>query len=288
MKHMKTKFLIAGSMIMILSSCYTPRFAYSPTAHNVPVLTERNDSKLAFNYSTNADSRSSDDKYSRNRANGYDVQGAYAITSHVGLQGSYFSRYEKTISNASNDNYFDSSVISYNRHLFEFGAGYFTPIDTRQKIFFQVFGGVGFGKFDFTDNGKDINQNIYHRFHNADITKFYLEPAIIFRNTEVFAASLSTRFSLVNFRNIQTNYIQPEKEHFKLDSLDRYSSIFFEPAFVNSYGFNKLPGLRIEYQLGLSLLMSREILDYRRFNFSIGLVFDIPKLIRGAAIKSKD
>ena len=249
-------------------------------------LQKKNDSKLAVDYSTNADTRSSDSRYHRNRANGYDVQAAYAVTKSIAVQGNYFSRSEATYSNSNN--YFDSSAINYNRHLFEFGAGYFTPIDKKGKIHFQVFGGAGFGRFTINENGTDNNHLPYTRFHNTNITKFYLEPAITFKSAEVFAASLSTRFSIIQFRNIQTDYTQPEKESFNLDSIGRNAIVFFEPAFVNSFGFNKLPGLRIEYQLGLSLLMSRTMVDYRTFNFSIGLVFDIPKLIRAAGNKRSD
>lgn len=274
------RFVFATLAIVSLAACYTPRFAYSPTAHNVPVLTEKNDSKLAFNYSTNADARSTENSYDRNRANGADIQAAYAITPHVGVQASYFTRKETTYDNSA-DFGFDSSVIRYKRNLFELGAGYFTPINDSKKVMFQVFGGIGFGRFTFNDNGKDNNQLPYYRFHNADIFKYYLEPAISFRSREVFAASLSTRFSVVKFRNVQSNYTQVEKQDYKLDSINRYSSIFFEPAFVNSYGLNNLPGIRLEYQLGLSFLMSRQIMDYRTFNFSIGLLFDIPKLIKG-------
>ncbi len=281
------RLVFASLAIVSLAACYTPRFAYSPTAHNVPVLAEKNDSKLGINYSTNADARATENSYDRNKARGADIQGAYAITQHIGVQASYFTRKETTYDNSA-DFGFDSSVIRYKRNLFELGAGYFTPINENKKVMFQVFGGVGFGRFTFTDNGKDNNQLLYSRFHNADIFKYYLEPAISFRSKEVFAASLSTRFSVVKFRNVQTNYSQVEKQDYKLDSINRYASVFFEPAFVNSYGFNKLPGLRLEYQLGLSFLMSRQIMDYRTFNFSVGLLFDIPKLIKGLNNKNNN
>ncbi len=272
-------------LTLVLTGCYTPRYVYSPSAHNVPVLFEKNDSKISFNYSTNMDTRATNSKYDRNRANGYDVQAAYALTKNIGIQGSYFARKEMTYNN-SLDNFFDSSVIRYKRSLFEFGIGYFTQIDTKQKVMFQIFGAVGFGKSDFTDTGLDENQLLYSRIHNAELTKYYLEPTISFRNKAVFAASLSTRFSLISFRNVKTNYSQREKEYFKLDSIGRGPSMFFEPAFVNSYGFNKLPGLRIEYQLGLSLLLSKNFIDYRRFNFSLGLVLDLPKLFKGPGQKN--
>ena len=231
------RIILTVITLLILVSCNTPRFAYSPNAHNVPVLKEKNDSKLAFNYSTNADTRSSNDKYSRNKANGFDIQGAYAVTPSVAVQAAFFSRSERVSSN--DQSYFDSSVIRYKRNLFEFGAGYFTPIDKKGRIHFQAFGGVGFGKVTINDNGRDNNQLPYARFFDANLTKFYAEPAVTFKSSEVFAASLSTRFSVIKFSNTKTNYAQAEKEEFHLDSISRNAIVFFEPAFVNSFGFNK-------------------------------------------------
>ena len=292
MNHTKNQILFAVISIMLFASCDTPRYAYSPNAHNMPLLAKQFDSKISASYSTNADitsnSSNNSNKYSRNRSNGYDLQGAVAVTNHIGVQGNYFSRTERTNGNAYNG---DSSVVRYKRSLAEFGAGYFTSINKRNKIFFQVFAGIGFGKLSLTDASRDNNGIQYNRFYKSDIRKYYIEPAIIFRSKEVFAASISTRISIIDFKNVNTDYTQDEKMSYKLDSLNRYSTVFFEPAFVNSFGFNKLPGFRIEYQLGFSVpidLNSQPILDYRPFNFSLGLVFDIGKLIKGMANKNKD
>ncbi len=281
---MRLFFLVV--VIVFFASCDTPRYAYSPNAHNVPLLAKQGDSKVSANYSTNADVQESDNNYNRNRSNGYDLQGAIAVTNNIAIQGSYFSRREKSYGNSYNA---DTSTVRYKRSMYEFGAGYFTSIHKKQKVFFQVFAGVGFGKLGITDIGSDFNGTPFNRFYNSDIRKYYLEPAIIFRNKEVFAASLSTRFSVIDFKNVRTDYSLEEKQNYHLDSLNRFATVFFEPAFVNSYGFNKLPGLRIEYQLGLSLALDPDaIMDYRPFNFSLGLVFDIGKLIKGPAEKSAD
>ncbi|MEP7164492.1 MAG: hypothetical protein ABI741_07355 [Ferruginibacter sp.] len=295
MRHMGNKLSMGFVLVVLLASCDTTRYAYSPNAHNVPLLAKQWDSKVSANYSTNAaniDDQSNSttaNTYSRNRSNGYDLQAALAVTNNIAIQGNYYSRSEKTNGSAYNG---DSSVVRYKRNLAEFGAGYFTSINKKGKIFFQVFGGVGFGKLKLTEAARDFNGVQYTRFYNSDILKYYLEPAIIFRSSkEVFAASISTRFSVINFKRVNTNYTLDEKQTYNLDSLNRYAIYFLEPAFVNSFGFNKLPGFRIEYQLGLSIpldVTSDFILDYRPFNFSIGLSFDIGKLIKGSANKNDD
>lgn len=287
---MKTVLAVI-SLIIVFASCNTPRYAYSPTAHNVPILTRQGDSKLAANYSNNITSTATDDddnQYEKSVSHGFDLQGAVAVTNNIALQANYFYRSEKTTSTSSSYSDFARSSVKYQRRLFEFGAGYFTPVDKKQRMLFQVYAGAGLGKTKIADDGIEFSGIDYHRNYNTNITKFYLEPSITFRMKEIFAATVATRASIVKFRNIETNYSLLEKQDFNLDSLDRFAVAFFEPAFVGSFGFNKLPGFRIELQAGLCVLWEESFIDYRPFNFSVGLVFDIGKLIKGSGGKTGD
>ena len=45
MKKKSVPRLIVVSIIIIGASCNTPRYIYSPAAHNVPVLTKKGDTK---------------------------------------------------------------------------------------------------------------------------------------------------------------------------------------------------------------------------------------------------
>ena len=78
------KYLFAG---LLLSSCYTPRYVYSPSAHNVPLFSKKNDSKIAANYSSNLSLANSSEN--ENDSYGFDLQGAYAISDHWALQANY-------------------------------------------------------------------------------------------------------------------------------------------------------------------------------------------------------
>ena len=275
------------SFAILFANCTTPRYAYSPSAHNVPILAKKQDSKFAAAYSNNLQGKSTDDNnsYSKNNAGGFDLQGAYAITNHIAVQADYFYRKENNSSSHNNAD-FDTSNIRYKRSLFELGAGFFSPLDTKDKILFQFYAGAGFGKTTIGDNGIDQNFLPYSRYYNTNITKYYLEPSVTFRAKEIFAASVATRVSFLKYRNINTNYTLQERQDFNLDSLNRFAIAFFEPAFVGSLGFNKVPGFRIEFQTGLSILWEEDFIDYRPFNFSIGLVFDIGKLIKSSGSAS--
>lgn len=273
---------------MFFMSCYTPRYMYSPPAHNVPVLVKQGDSKLSAAYSSNLSMRSyENNKVNESKNRGFDLQGACAITGNFAIQANYFNRKERNNGDPEKHR-LDSSDINYKRYLTEIGIGYFKSLDTRDLVLFQVFSGAGKGRFSFTDNGKDRNDINYSRSHQADITKFYIQPAMLFRTRGNFSAAISTRFSFIWYGNIKTNYTPAELADYKLDSLAYGVRTFWEPAFVNSIGFKKLPGIMIEYQLGTAILLSRRVIDYRSFNFSLAVVFDLPKLLKGKSGSGKD
>ncbi|MEO5893018.1 MAG: hypothetical protein ABIQ31_22400 [Ferruginibacter sp.] len=282
----KTGYLLVAISIFFVS-CNTPRYMYSPSAHNVPVLVKQGDSKLAANYSTDL----SDDPLTGNSSSGYqrkshgfDLQGAVAITDHFAIQANYFNRSER---NRDSESSYDSADIRYKRHLTEIGFGYLKSMHRRDKVMFQLFAGVGKGSFSFIDNGKDINNVFYTKNHRADVLKVYVQPAFLFRPRENFSLAISTRISFINFRNIQTDYMPDELRDYRLDDLEGGYRTFWEPAFTNTFGFNKLPGVKFEYQFGTSVQMSdRRSIDYRGFNFSLGILLDIPKMFKPARDKN--
>ena len=262
-------------LIVAVTSCYTPRYVYSPAAHNVPIFEKKGDSKLAFNYSANFSTQSAIEDHA---STGIDLQGAYAISNKFALQVNYYQRREKNGGDFSALN-LDSNIIKYTRHLTEIGFGYYHQLKRNRRAIFQVFAGIGLGRFGFTDIGRDQN-NVYHNnFHDAGVTKLYVQPAFTIRKKS-FAASLSSRFSLIFFKDIKTNYTATELDNYKLDSLDYRPRLFWEPSIINTFGFKKLPGLQLEFQVGMSLLESRLFIDYRTFNFSFGIILDPPRLLK--------
>jgi hypothetical protein len=261
---------------VLLISCHAPRYMYNPAAQNVPVLAKKGDSKLAAYYSSNLSGGIFDDDPSRGtreKSRGYDLQGAVALTDNFAIQASYFNRTEL---NEGGGNTIDMATIHYKRNLAELGIGYFTPIGRRDKVLFQVFAGAGKGSSSFTDRGIDQAGIAYVRSHSADVLKLYAQPAFIFRLRENFSIAVSTRLSIINYRNIVTDYTTTEQEEYLLNNLPGGDRAFWEPAFTNSFGFKKLGGVKFEYQFGFSTLMSERSIDYRSFNFALGVMLDLP------------
>jgi len=268
-------------------SCYSPRYVYSPIAHNVPLLYEKGDSKLAFHYSTNiGESKKITTIGKLNNGSGLDIQGAYAITDHFAVQAAFARRWEKNYADY-NLNSQDTSIITYSRTSTELGLGYYTFLSRSRKSVFQVFGGVSLGRSSFTDRyfAPSITND---RYLNMDVTRLYIQPAFLFRYEDVFTSSLSSRVSFVYFRNVATDYTPEELKNYSLADLDKTAEIFWEPAFINTFGLNELPGLKVEVQLGMAFLMSQRFVDYRTFNLSAGVVLDIPKFFEKKKARPKN
>mgnify|MGYP000526442870 CR=1 FL=1 len=275
-------FLLTG-----LYSCYTPRYVYSPSAINVPVFTKKGDSKLAANYSFNLAGNTVNDSVPvKAKAHGYDLQAAWAFTNHWAVQANYSNRTER---NTGDFTVFlrDSTVINYNRDLTEIGAGYFKVLNNKQAVV-QIFAGIGVGKSAFTEEGRYQNNVFRNRYHTMNITKLFIQPAFTIRSKKNFAATFSSKNSLVFFSKISTNYSATELDNYKLDSLSYSPRLFWEPAIINTFGFKKLLGIQFEFQMGMAFLMSRRFVDYRAFNFSAGLLFDLPKLFAAGQHSSKN
>ena len=263
-------YLLIVSIVCIAASCTTPRYAYSPAAQNVPVFIKKGDSKLGAYYSTNSlGGEQPNGSITNNRSRGFDLNGAFAITDHFAVQTNYFYRWEKTTVGA------DSIILRYKRNLTEVGLGYFLPANNKGNVYFQFFAGIGLGRFSFTDVDK-----IAVNFHQANVTKIYLQPAVIFGSKSSFTTSLSIRASILSYSKIKTSYNPSQLKTYKLDSLNKGTRIFFEPAVVARYRFKKFPGVSLEVQGGIALPASRQFVNYRFLNFSIGTSVDIGSFFR--------
>lgn len=283
------KVYLLPFILIFFASCIIPRYMYSPSAQNVPVLVKKGDSKLSASYSNNILNESfaqSSPNMEKDKGRGFDIQSAVAITDHFAIQANYYKRSESNYEASSNTG--NNNVVNYKRKLTEIGIGYFTSLHRKDKVMLQVFSGAGNGMFSFTDITKDRNNNLFTKQHQAGVFKFYVQPAMMFRIKENFALSVATRLSILKFSNIKTDYPVTELDNYNLDGLAYGSHTFFEPAFINTFGFNKLRGLQFEYQLGFSFQVNERKISYRELNFSLGILLDIPKIFKAAPDSDKD
>jgi hypothetical protein len=272
-----------------LTACYTPRYMYSPNNVNVPILAAKGDGKLAANYafSLAGSNNDADPGPAKFFNKGFDLQGAYAFTNHWGVIVNHSGRSERN--SGRFENIIDSATINYKRRLTEIGIGYFGRLKNNRSMV-QLFAGYGTGRFTMDDGGKDRNNIPYTRYHRATVRKIFLQPAVQADISPYFTSSFASRFNFVFFSGIETDYTADEQESYLLKNLEGRTAVFWEPAFVNNVGFKKLPGLRLELQVGFASLVSTKFIDYRTVNMSIGAMADLRGLFgkkRAASGKDK-
>jgi hypothetical protein len=263
---------------LTIISCRTPRFVYSPAPPNNPYFRERGESKLAAYYSTGADANELTNEYN----NGFDLQGAYAVSDHFALTADYFKRSEKDGIYEDNRTYFDTSLVRYKRRLTSIGAGYFTPITNDRKITMNVYGGLGFGKYSFSDDGLD-NGAGYHRDYSSDMTKWYIQPSINFFVGNYFRTGLISKVSWVRFNDIETSYTSAELSYLDLDRLPGRTLRFFEATWNVQVSFRNMNWFYLDGGFTFSsdpFVNDDTNLEARNFNASIGISLDLSKINR--------
>ena len=279
MKNMKVAvFLFSISFCMY--SCYSPRYVYSPSTQNIPLLHKKNDLEFSAFYAGSINAF----KEKGNSNQGLDVQAAWALGYHFAAMFNESFRWE---TNGGNDSFFpnDSSLLSYKRNFAEFGIGYFTLMRDNQKMQFQLFGGMAFGASDIADDY--VSNNIHtSKYHNSAVTKIFIQPAIVYSPLKNFSGALSSRLTEIIFTHIHTNYTSTELDNYILDSLTVSPVFFWEPAVTYTFGFKKLP-LKLRIQGSISVLLNHRFIEHRTGNVGIGIIADLAKKrIRRASSKN--
>lgn len=270
----KTSISFSIIAIVILGSCTTPyRYIYTATPPNNPYFIQKGESKLAGYYSNSWNNGD----VSTKKSGGWDLQGAYAISDHWAVTTGYLNRREMDgFSDYRSDNY----SINYKRNLFDIGTGYFLALDKKKAFTFNLYGGVAFGKFSFTDGE-------YDKFHKNSVTKTYLQPSVNFMPTPNFRMSFGSRLSFVHYSDIKTSYTKDEIDMLMLNAIYNRTITYIEPAFNLQFGFNTFPIAKVDFTLsGTSRPFNddRILLFSRSSNVSIGLSFDISKMKKSKSL----
>jgi hypothetical protein len=70
-----------------------------------------------------------------------------------------------------------------------------------------------------------------------------------------------------------------QKRNYRLNNIVDNSPIFWEPAVIGSYGFDAIPGLRLETQIGFVSQINNTDVSFRKSNFSIGAIVNIREML---------
>jgi hypothetical protein len=142
-------------LAFFLVSCSASRYVYSPAVSVNPYFKNKGDSKLTATYSTGGN----DNKGCCGTNRGLDIQSAYAFAPKWAATLDHFYRREKDVYKQGSYNLFDSSIASYKRTMTSVGIGFFSAINRRKTVTFNLYGGVGFGSFRINDEGENSIYN---------------------------------------------------------------------------------------------------------------------------------
>lgn len=232
--------LFAGLLALtVWTSC--DRHIYVPNTVNTPLLKEKHEFKGSISP--------------------HNLQAAFALSDHIAIManGQYVYRFDW---NERQDNDDDIFIDQHVRGgLVEGAVGYFTPMDQRKRMIFEVFGGYGNGRFKtqaqkFSDNTTYQPDDLQLSSH---FSKVFVQPGIGFVHP-IFEAGFSSRFSLLNFYNMRTGPRAFENRPNDKERFLRISHqplVAFEPAFTCRVGYKYA---KFQLQLLFCTLINEE--DY--------------------------
>jgi hypothetical protein len=252
---MKTKInflsaLTLAGLFAFLTGC-SPCY-YAPNAQNVPVFSEKGQGNGTFSFQFGP------------LSTGWNVQGALAITDHIGIMGNYnhYSGRESSVTWNGED--YSSEFKS---NMGEIGAGYFQTF--KDKFVVEAYGGLGGSRINTDYEGWNGDGS-----SSVGTTSFFIQPSMGLYKKNVRLA-FSTRFRILSFRDIQYNSSPGGGTQSGLIDLDNMSAkCLFEPAFTFRAGGEKV---KFQAQIGLSVIMSQDyIFEHDPLNINFGVVFCLP------------
>jgi len=221
------KYTLLFSIILLLTFSCTPY--YSPNGHNVPLFKKKNEARISASVSTAAQP-------------GGEIQTAYAVNNNIAIM------FNTVISSVSEE--------GRKFNFYEFGAGYFNPLN--KYIVIEVYGGASLGlvrnNFYYTDPLEPINSDQKRSFIDVNFYKYWFQPSIGFSSNFVDLA-LSLRIASLNFSNPQYNKSLFDKVDDRNNDvvsklLNNKNSLLIEPVFTTRIGYKSI---KLQIQIGFSL-----------------------------------
>jgi hypothetical protein len=215
------------AVVLMATSCAP---TYIPNLRNSPMFTGKGEVQLNAQV-----------------GNGYNAQGAWAISENFGVIANY-SYLKRTI---DSDNPQD-----YRKHTIgEAGLGYFKNYES---MFFEIFAGYGEGQ-GYSDDSYFFSTS--STFASGNYKRYFIQPAFGLNKKRMFV-SFVPRISIVDY----TEFAQGSNRFV----VNEDPSVFFEPAVIGRVNFDE--HVYFTFQGGFSVPVSGEpFFEYRLTQFGMGL-----------------
>jgi hypothetical protein len=192
----------------LATSC--THYYYGPNTSNIPLLKEKNDGKLNFNW------------YVTDEASGIEVQSAYAVGKHTGLMVNILSASEG--GDFLGWRRFEDKVTGSGTYI-EAAAGYFSSLPPTDWLF-ETYAGIGTGAIK--------NTYEYAETSKVGITKLFIQPSFGW-STKHLEIGLSARLAFVwlNVKNSSVTLSKNSGDYFDIDYIRKNrSGLLIEPGIM--------------------------------------------------------
>ncbi len=233
--------IVCGVCLVLLSVSCTPIY-YKPNTQNVPLFSEQGEIRASL----------------LGNANQAEVQGAYAVSNHIGLLvngGLFFPE-----SNDNGDGGFGKFA--------ELGAGYFHPLGN--GFVFETYGLAGIGDVRNHFPGTVSQYPGTTGKVNATLYRFGIQPAIGYK-TKYFSAAVSSRLVNLLYGNIdgdltfggvnQAGYLKENNSH-----------ILIEPALTARGGID---WLQVQLQVVTGVNLTNDNFQQDHSTVTLGVIFNL-------------
>ncbi len=225
--------IIALPCCILFFSC---RVAYIPNPISTPLFTDKNQFK-AF-------------------ANTANLQLAFSPIKHVGVMLNGMRRN------------FNDAIFSNDHQFYRAGKGYLAEAGIggygrlNQWLILESYVGIGTGK---------INKVIGTEYFKSEGNRNFIQLNLGYRDP-YFELAISTRYSLVNYKNVFTNLTEEGLRLNNLYHLEKYKWSFIEPTLTLSKGVEYM---KIQLQFGRALNLNSNHILYEKVILNAGLTIDL-------------
>jgi len=148
-------------------------------------------------------------------------------------------------------------IPRYKQQYWQVGVGSFESFAKYGRIQHSIGYGQGktttFTELTFIDEDQEVHVDSYYR-------KLFYQYSVAF-HYKIVTVGGAFRWSLLDFYNFDSNKGRYD---------DHIRRLFFEPAVVARFGFDKV---KFQAQVGLSLMTGRYAFDYDPFFATVGIVY---------------
>lgn len=255
-----------------LSSCGTMypahHMLYAPMGVNSFFMVQKNEAHAKAAYRKSLPDENTD---AGSHTDGADFSAAYSISDHIGIMATHSFNKEK---DKYNNN--DESIL-YKRTFSELSVGYFTTLRADKRLFFEIYGGYGYGSNQLSFF---YNRTYAGGYYNNKSVKLFFQPAIIFHPTPTFQMGFITKLSFLKYQNIKTDYTNDNLSDPDVRLLHAGSSIysFLEPSYSMQFPFSKNGWLKGTSTIGGSIKTGGPSAYHRPMFLTVGLLVDAHRI----------